>query len=133
MTKRVIILLVSIMMVGALAIKAGNGFGNGTGAGNCIFIDENGDGINDNFRDHDGDGIPNYQDPDWVRPQDGTGSGNGHGRMNRRGTRTMTTEKTRNSFSSSFQTFHNYGGNFGSGVCDESGSTTGGRGRRGGR
>ena len=37
------------------------------------FIDENGDGINDLARDADGDGIPNGQDPDWVKPQDGTG------------------------------------------------------------
>jgi hypothetical protein len=37
------------------------------------FIDENGDGINDLARDSDNDGIPNCIDPDWVRPQDGTG------------------------------------------------------------
>jgi len=37
------------------------------------FIDEDGDGINDLARDADGDGIPNCQDPDWSRPQDGTG------------------------------------------------------------
>jgi hypothetical protein len=37
------------------------------------FIDENGDGINDLARDHDGDGIPNGQDPDWAAPKDGTG------------------------------------------------------------
>lgn len=37
------------------------------------FIDLNGDGINDNAIDSDGDGIPNGQDPDYVRPQDGTG------------------------------------------------------------
>lgn len=37
------------------------------------FIDENGDGIADVLRDHDGDGIPNGQDPDWTRPGDGTG------------------------------------------------------------
>jgi len=37
------------------------------------FVDENGDGINDLFRDHDGDGIPNGQDPDWAPPEDGTG------------------------------------------------------------
>jgi len=37
------------------------------------FIDENGDGINDLAKDADGDGIPNGQDPDWVKPQDGTG------------------------------------------------------------
>jgi hypothetical protein len=45
------------------------------------FVDENGDGINDLFRDNDGDGIPNCQDPDWAPPQDGTGyhGGNGNG------------------------------------------------------
>jgi hypothetical protein len=31
------------------------------------FVDLNGDGINDNARDHDGDGIPNGQDPDYIR------------------------------------------------------------------
>jgi len=30
------------------------------------FVDENGDGYNDNAPDHDGDGIPNGQDPDYV-------------------------------------------------------------------
>ena len=38
-----------------------------------LFVDENGDGISDFARDHDNDGIPNCQDPDWTRPQDGTG------------------------------------------------------------
>jgi hypothetical protein len=38
------------------------------------FIDENGDGINDLASDADGDGIPNCQDPDWVKPANGTGS-----------------------------------------------------------
>jgi len=38
------------------------------------FIDENGDGINDRAKDHDGDGVPNGQDPDWVKPGDGTGN-----------------------------------------------------------
>ncbi len=37
------------------------------------FIDENGDGINDRAKDHDGDGVPNGQDPDWAKPGDGTG------------------------------------------------------------
>lgn len=37
------------------------------------FIDEDGDGINDVLKDHDGDGIPNPQDPDWKGPQDGEG------------------------------------------------------------
>ncbi|MCK7471609.1 MAG: hypothetical protein MZU95_13200 [Desulfomicrobium escambiense] len=52
------------------------------------FVDENGDGINDLAKDADGDGIPNGQDPDWVKPADGTGyqeqyrkgaGGRGHG------------------------------------------------------
>ena len=29
------------------------------------FVDENGDGFNDNAPDHDGDGIPNGLDPDY--------------------------------------------------------------------
>ncbi len=37
------------------------------------FIDENCDGINDLARDEDNDGIPNCLDPDWVRPEDGSG------------------------------------------------------------
>lgn len=41
------------------------------------FVDENGDGYNDNAPDHDGDGIPNGKDPDWIRPADGTGKQNG--------------------------------------------------------
>lgn len=38
------------------------------------FVDENGDGYNDNAPDHDGDGIPNGQDPDYVKAEDGSGS-----------------------------------------------------------
>jgi len=37
------------------------------------FVDLNGDGINDNAIDSDGDGIPNCQDPDYVRLLDGSG------------------------------------------------------------
>ncbi len=40
------------------------------------FMDQDGDGINDFQRDHDSDGIPNCQDPDWTRPEDGTGNKN---------------------------------------------------------
>ncbi len=38
------------------------------------FVDLNGDGINDNAKDADGDGIPNCLDPDFVRPMDGSGN-----------------------------------------------------------
>jgi len=41
------------------------------------FIDLDGDGINDNAPDADGDGIPNGMDPDYVRPMDGSGSQRG--------------------------------------------------------
>lgn len=34
------------------------------------FIDEDGDGFNDNAPDHDGDGIPNGIDPDYSRAYD---------------------------------------------------------------
>lgn len=46
----------------------------GPGTGVCRFLDEDGDGFNDLAPDADGDGIPNGQDEDYVRPQDGTGS-----------------------------------------------------------
>nr|CBH39659.1 hypothetical secreted protein [uncultured archaeon] len=49
------------------------------------FVDADGDGVCDNMgingRDDDGDGIPNGQDGDFVRPQDGSGKHSG----NRRG------------------------------------------------
>jgi hypothetical protein len=34
---------------------------------NQRFIDNDGDGYNDNAPDHDGDGIPNGLDPDWQK------------------------------------------------------------------
>lgn len=37
------------------------------------------DGLNDRMTDADGDGIPNGQDSDYVRPQDGSGAGSGDG------------------------------------------------------
>ncbi len=43
------------------------------------FVDANGDGYNDNAPDHDGDGIPNGQEKDWQKPQDGSGATPGRG------------------------------------------------------
>jgi hypothetical protein len=43
------------------------------------FVDENGDGYNDNAPDTDGDGIPNGQDEDYERTADGTGNAKGFG------------------------------------------------------
>lgn len=72
------------------------------------FIDQNGDGINDLFRDHDNDGIPNGQDPDWIRPQDGTGYKEGrngkdsqnlfHNRKHFQGKKDFTNEAFRNAW-----------------------------------
>jgi hypothetical protein len=45
--------------------KAGKG--KGTVQHNQQFIDNDGDGYNDNAPDHDGDGIPNGLDPDWQK------------------------------------------------------------------
>jgi len=54
------------------------------------FVDMNGDGFNDNAPDHDGDGIPNGQDPDWIKnPQDGTG----YMHKNMKGTAAQTQNK----------------------------------------
>lgn len=64
------------------------------------FVDEDGDGINDFYRDHDGDGIPNCQDPDWTAPEDGTGykgspAGNASGQMmNKTMTRNMVMSRS---------------------------------------
>lgn len=62
-------LLVILMAAGANA----QDFGPGSGDGVCRFIDEDGDGFNDLAPDADGDGIPNGLDPDYVKPEDGTG------------------------------------------------------------
>jgi hypothetical protein len=48
------------------------------------FIDDNGDGINDLAPDHDGDGVPNGQDSDWVRNKR-DGIGYQHGQRMRKG------------------------------------------------
>lgn len=40
---------------------------------NQRFVDEDGDGYNDNAPDHDGDGIPNGLDPDWQKLKAGKG------------------------------------------------------------
>lgn len=63
------ILLTALLAVGANAQDSGPGNGNGV----CQFVDEDGDGFNDLAPDADGDGIPNGLDPDYVKPEDGTG------------------------------------------------------------
>jgi len=56
----------------------GDGVCDNGGSG-LNFTDEDGDGVCDYFgingRDDDGDGIPNGQDDDYERPQNGSGNG----------------------------------------------------------
>jgi len=58
----------------------GDGVCDNGGSG-LNFTDEDGDGVCDYFgingRDDDSDGIPNGQDDDYVRPQDGNGQKEG--------------------------------------------------------
>ncbi|MDD4858204.1 MAG: hypothetical protein PHD74_08900 [Candidatus Krumholzibacteria bacterium] len=59
--------MIAIFVLASPSVMAGNG--KGTGEGNFFK----------NFyqwlRDDDGDGIPNCIDPDYTRPEDGTGYG----------------------------------------------------------
>jgi len=65
------ILLTAVLAAGANAQDSGSREGGGNGL--CRFVDEDGDGFNDLAPDADGDGIPNGLDPDYVKPEDGTG------------------------------------------------------------
>jgi hypothetical protein len=104
-----------------------------------MYVDENGDGICDVFRDHDNDGIPNRQDPDWIRPQDGSGYQNGQGgqnAQNRLGNRNAFMGENGQAFKGDNgqrfgnRSFRNNNGGLGSGVCDLTGPK--GNGNRGG-
>lgn len=82
------------------------------------FIDQDGDGINDAFRDADGDGVPNCQDPDWAPPQDGTGYQAKAGQAKQfkgangsRGGQALSNASFRNSLA----------GPYGTGICDGTG------------
>ncbi len=95
-----------------------------------LFVDENGDGICDFYLDHDNDGMPNCQDPDWERPEDGTGYQNRFG--NRNGSNQFgfrNGSQGRHAFSN--QSFRNNQSILGSGVCDGAGPK--GNGYRGGK
>lgn len=67
------ITLIALFILSLAAVAAAQDFGPGQASGVCGFVDENGDGFNDLAPDADGDGIPNGQDPDYVKPEDGTG------------------------------------------------------------
>lgn len=73
-TRTITIAAILVFGLAAGASRAQDGFGPGDGDGVCPFVDEDGDGFNDLAPDHDGDGIPNGLDPDWIKPEDGTGA-----------------------------------------------------------
>jgi hypothetical protein len=87
------------------------------------FIDQDCDGVNDQIRDHDNDGIPNGLDPDWSRPKDGTGFQSRNGKGGGAGQGAGFNNK-------SFRGGQG-GGSFGGGVCDGTGPK--GKGPRKGR
>lgn len=87
-----------------------------------LFVDQDGDGICDYFTDHDNDGIPNCQDPDWSRAQNKNGTGNQYrkgqgGNSGQFGNRHGFQKG--NSFSN--QSFRQHKNQFGGGVCDGTG------------
>jgi hypothetical protein len=96
-----------------------------------MFMDENGDGICDGLRDHDNDGIPNGQDPDWSKPKDGTGNQVKNGNANRNSKNQFGNRNgSQNGNNWNKQSFRQSNPGFGSGLCDTTGSK--GNGRRGG-
>jgi hypothetical protein len=94
-----------------------------------FFIDEDGDGICDFARDHDNDGIPNHQDPDWARPKDGSGY-KGSNSDSSSSNRWSNKNGFRGGNAWSNQSSRQNRTNFGSGICDLSGPK-GQRSRRG--
>jgi hypothetical protein len=95
-----------------------------------LFVDENGDGICDFVLDHDGDGIPNSQDPDWDRPRDGSGLRAQQGRGGAGQPAFKNQFRNPQNMGLNKQSFRN-GGQFGSGICDGSGPK--GQSRRSGK
>lgn len=84
----IFVLGLSVLGLEAFAGSAANSQDNGSVARRQYrnqdqnrFMDQDCDGINDRFRDHDNDGIPNGRDPDWAPPRDGSGYHNRNGRM----------------------------------------------------
>jgi len=95
-----------------------------------LFVDENGDGICDFYRDHNNNGMPNCQDQDWERPEDGTGDKNRFGNRNSNH-QFVFRNGSQGRYGWSNQSFSNNQSLFGSGVCDRTGPK--GNGYRGGK
>ena len=74
-----ILMVSATMLLLTVSFSFAQGFGGHGYGGTDFYIDENGDGFNDNAPDADGDGIPNGMDDDFVRPMDGSGNRFGPG------------------------------------------------------
>jgi len=71
--KTILMTLLVALFITGLAVYFASADSKGFGNQSKGFVDANGDGINDNALDADGDGIPNGKDMDYVKPQDGSG------------------------------------------------------------
>ena len=71
MFRFIVLISMFALLLAGVAMAQDNGPGQASGV--CGFVDEDGDGFNDLAPDADGDGIPNGLDPDYVKPEDGTG------------------------------------------------------------
>ena len=97
------------------------------------FVDADGDGYNDNAPDHDGDGIPNGMDDDYVNGRGGAGNAfvdvDGDGINDN--ARDADGDGIPNGLDDDFVKGSGNGGGLGTGVCDGTGPQ--GNGNRGGR
>lgn len=71
-----LITLMTLVIAGLFLF--GTAYAGNDGAPRTGYVDLNGDGINDNAKDDDGDGIPNCLDEDFVKSEDGTANKNGN-------------------------------------------------------
>jgi hypothetical protein len=65
-------LLTLLTMVIAALFLFGTAYAGSEDAPRKGFVDLDGDGINDNMKDGDGDGIPNFIDGDYLKSLDGS-------------------------------------------------------------
>lgn len=72
--KTIYTLFLGLLVFTVMAVLAPSTQAQTCDSTNTNFVDLDGDGFNDNAPDHDGDGIPNGQDPDYIKQaKDGTG------------------------------------------------------------
>jgi len=86
MRKILILGILAVVLFAAIGlVSAGYGFGSGNGTGDCSrsgegFVDEDGDGVCDNWIDEDGDGFNDNRLMDGSGNQHRYGQGQGLGK-----------------------------------------------------